>query len=297
MNCKIYIGTAGWYYPDWREIVYSADAVKRKKELDILSEWFNCCEINSSFYAIPTPQKVKVWLDKLHGKKDFIYNVKLWQGFTHKREYKPEEAEAFRKILGMLQEKKRLGCVLAQFPYSFKQKNDNLEYLEKLINEFKDFPISIEVRHTSWLGDNYLNLLKSHNVCFCNIDQPDFQGNIPSTSYTTSDFGYVRFHGRRKDVWFADNEGNASVRYDYLYSQDEISRWIKVIQKMMKHLEKIFVITNNHYRGKAVANAMQIKNQLEGTRFKMTNGLLREYPDLNQISSGLKEDTEELRLF
>ncbi len=297
MTCKLYIGTAGWYYPDWRDIVYSSKEVNSGKELDVLSNWFNCCEINSTFYAIPTSDKVKIWLNKIKDKKDFVFNIKLWQGFTHDKKIENVTLKSFKEVLHIIHKEQKLGSVLAQFPWSYKLNPDNIKRVERLISEFIEFPICIEMRNNTWNRGEFLHFLESNKVCFCNIDQPELPGNIPQTNYITSDFGYVRFHGRRKDVWFANIKTNGHIRYDYLYSKDEIIGWVEIIKDMMKKLSKIFIITNNHYRGKAVANAMQIKNLIDGSKFNIPGEMAEEYPDLCAIAENPIRKFEELELF
>jgi uncharacterized protein YecE (DUF72 family) len=45
----------------------------------------------------------------------------------------------------------------------------------------------------------------------------------------------------------------------------------------------MYVITNNHYRGKAVCNALEIKAKLKETGLKIPEILLQHYPHLKEI--------------
>lgn len=64
----------------------------------------------------------------------------------------------------------KLGALLAQFPWSFKNTKEAIAYLDKLIGRFRDFPLLIEVRHSSWDGPEFYSWLAERSVGFCNID-------------------------------------------------------------------------------------------------------------------------------
>jgi hypothetical protein len=98
----------------------------------------------------------------------------------------------------------------------------------------------------------------------------------------------VRFHGRRHDTWFSDGPKlPAHERYNYLYSPDELNPWVTRIQEVQKHTRGAFVVTNNHYQGKAVVNALQLLSILKGTKLKV--------PDDLRTTRSLKKSPAECR--
>jgi uncharacterized protein YecE (DUF72 family) len=122
----------------------------------------------------------------------------------------------------------------------------------------------------------------------CNIDQPLFPNSIkPSAIATNPHFSYVRFHGRNYKDWFREDAGRDD-RYNYLYRQDELEDWIQRIKELGQKSDKVFVITNNHYRGQALANALQIKNMITGEKLDIPHLLLKQYPVLDEIVKRLK---------
>ncbi len=66
----------------------------------------------------------------------------------------------------------KLGALLMQFPISFKNTNENRDYLESLLARFKEYPAAVEVRHDSWNNEAILRYFAEQGVAFCNIDQP-----------------------------------------------------------------------------------------------------------------------------
>ncbi len=121
------------------------------------------------------------------------------------------------------------------------------------------------------------------------IDQPLISNSIPPTSYaTTQDFSYVRLHGRNTKNWFKEDAGREE-RYNYLYSKEELTGWVERLKALKKKSENVFVITNNHYRGQAVINALQIKNRLTGEKFNVPASLKKYYPELEEIAINVTE--------
>ena len=86
----------------------------------------------------------------------------------------------------------------------------------------------------------------------CNIDQPLIGKSIKPSERSTAGVGYIRLHGRRYDTWFTDDPASPpEERYNYLYSESELQPWVGRIQKVAESSETTFVITNNHFQGKA----------------------------------------------
>jgi len=128
--------------------------------------------------------------------------------------------------------------------------------------------------------------LSEHRAGFCNIDQPVIGHSLKPSAESTSQIGYVRLHGRRYDTWFSDDPTTPShERYNYLYSLEELHPWVARIHTIQKHTRNIFVVTNNHFQGKAVVNALQLIGILTGNKVKVPEPLRQHYPALERIAS------------
>jgi uncharacterized protein YecE (DUF72 family) len=186
-----------------------------------------------------------------------------------------------------------------QFPWSFKRSSDSLQYLDSLYDEFKAFPLCLEVRHDSWLQDNtILDFCRERNIAFCNIDQPVLMHCIAPTAHATALFAYVRLHGRNIENWFND-KADATSRYDYLYKYDELNEWARRMRQLLNQCARVYAVTNNHARGQAVANGIELRSALEPLQVKVPASLAREYPQLLK-SPGVKreeDDEQQLELF
>jgi len=104
----------------------------------------------------------------------------------------------------------------------------------------------------------------------------------------TSPVGYVRLHGRNYDQWFDGEKG--ADRYNYLYSEAELARWKDRIGRVAQKAQVTYVVTNNHFEGKAGVNALQLKNMLTGQRVKAPETLLQHYPELKKIADPIDDD-------
>ena len=286
---KYYVGTAGWSYEDWDGIVYPVPKGRGFHPLSYLADFINIVEINSTFYRSASPSMVRSWLKRIERRPDFLLSLKLYQAFTHAREgFTRKDVEDVKTAADLVRLEGRLAALLVQFPWSFKNSPENTGYLLRLLKLFAGYPLAIEVRHASWDTPGFYEMLAGHRAAFCNIDQPLFDDSIkPSAVSTSPDFAYVRLHGRNTQNWFRQDAGRDD-RYDYLYAADELQEWITRIKDLGKKSGKVYVITNNHYRGQAMANALQIRNMITGDKVDIPDLLLEKYPVLGEIVRAIR---------
>jgi uncharacterized protein YecE (DUF72 family) len=290
----IRIGPAGWSYKDWEGTVYPKKPGKTFDPLEYLSRFFNTIEINSSFYRPPTTSTTKSWVNRVANNKEFAFTAKLNRVFTHERGKATKKDEKdFREGIDVLAKAGKLGSLLLQFPWSFKNTADERIYLAKLIERFSAYPLVLEVRHTSWNNEEVYEWLEERGVGVCNIDQPVFKKSIRPAALTTSPVGYVRLHGRNYQNWFRE-KAPRDERYDYLYSLDELDPWLVRIKQVAKNTRETYVITNNHFRGQAVVNAVEIKAALEEEPVAAPGPLFELYPRLADSATPPQDEVGDL---
>jgi len=280
-------GVAGWDYPDWEGIVYPRPSPRGFDRLRFLAEHLDTIEVNVTFYRQPDPAAAASWARRVADRPAFRFTAKLFRDFTHvapaqvgsddpafHREQE-EMAVVYRSGIGPLLDAGVLGAVLLQFPQRFHDRPESRRHVERLAGLFEGLPLVAEMRHRSWGHDDALQFLHGLGVGFCNIDQPALPSTLRPTGHVTSPVGYIRLHGRNAAAWFAKGERAASGRYDYLYPEDELRPWVERARRMADRAEEVFIVANNHYRGKAPANALMVRAMLEEKKVAAPAGLVR----------------------
>src|SRR5215471_6569125 len=227
----IRVGPAGWDYPDWKGIVYPSRRPRGFDALEYLAHYFRTIEINSTFYR-PTPATTaRSWARRVAHNPDFRFTAKLWKRFTHERDaaWTADEVKAAREAADVLADEQRLGAILLQFPWSFRNDDAAREWLGDVFRAFRGLPLVLEVRHASWNTPDVLAWLTEQAVGLVNIDQPLFSHSIKPGAHVTAPVGYVRLHGRNYREWFRDQAGR-DERYDYLYTAAELAPWVARIR-------------------------------------------------------------------
>jgi uncharacterized protein YecE (DUF72 family) len=251
--------------------------------LAFLADYCDTIEINSSFYAPPRPKDAASWARRVRNNSRFRFTAKAWQRISHESRGADEPALAkdcdeIKGSLAPLAEAGVLGAVLIQFPWRFRSTPENQAYLETLFRHLRDFPLALEVRHASWDREPFYDFLRERGVAFCNVDQPVIGNSIKPGDRATARVGYFRLHGRNYANWFKEDAGR-DARYDYLYSKAEIRQLSDQIRKVQQSTEETYAITNNHFRGQALVNAMEILEELDAVPPAVPSLLAAAYPD------------------
>lgn len=253
----IYIGTSGYSYKDWIGPFYP-EGVKAGDMLSIYSGTFNFTEINSTYYQIPNPFMFYNMQKKTQ--EGFVFSVKLHQSMTHSRDASDKNYEEYIMTVDVLKQAGKLGCLVAQFPYSFYCTRENIDYMLRIKERLIDFDIVVEFRNSKWDNDEIYEVLRKNGIGYVCVDEPLLQGLPDRRSISTSDIAYLRFHGRNNEKWW--NHKEAYERYNYLYNENELEEWKEKIKKLEEASEKCFISFNNHFRAQAVINGIMLKKML-----------------------------------
>lgn len=284
---RLYIGPAGWSYPDWNGIVYPPGKPKGFDPLEYISSYFNMVEINSTFYRLPATDTARRWVERVGGRPEFRFSAKAHRDITHaKHPPEPAAIDACKRSLGPMLEAGRLLCVLLQFPWSFKNTRTSVARLERTIRRFSPFPVSVELRHGGWKDRETLDRVNGTGATVCAVDQPVLGDSLTiGTSAPGSAGAYFRFHGRNRSEWFRPGT-NRDLRYNYLYSAGELSELARAVRESMVPGGPVTVVLNNHFRGQAVANALELKSILTGGKVPVPENLTRVFPVLEKVTAG-----------
>jgi uncharacterized protein YecE (DUF72 family) len=207
---KIAIGTSGWSFKDWVGPFYPP-GTDRAQMLDFYAREFLSVEVNSTYYRIPHPRTFEAIQRKTPAGFEFV--VKTHHDMTHMQSRDPQLYRDFTRSILPLREAGKLTGILAQFPYAFRRTPENRDYLRRLKDLLGgDEPVFVEFRHRSWMDEEVFRELDREELGYVSVDEPDLPGLVPPVARTTGPIGYVRFHGRNKEKWWAERDRGAPDR-------------------------------------------------------------------------------------
>jgi uncharacterized protein YecE (DUF72 family) len=277
----IRIGVAGWDYPDWKGMVYPQTEKRSFDRLAYISRYVDVVEINSSFYRPVSPRVAESWVQRTAAKAGFRFTAKSHRSWTHEPAADLRESVA-RTLTGLdpLRQAGMLGALLVQFPQSFHYSEGSRERIDSLIELAPEWPLVIEVRHASWEEREALDWFPRCGAGWCVVDQPVISDSTTrATPRVSGPVGYLRLHGRNRADWFRPDAGR-DARYDYLYAGDEMAELAGAARTMAAKAEELFIVQNNHFRGQALVNALQIKRLLQNSWPPAPQELVLAYPQL-----------------
>jgi uncharacterized protein YecE (DUF72 family) len=286
----LYVGTSGWNYPSgrgtWNGIFYPEKRTRGFDELSFYAERFNTVEVNSTFYGQPRRNVSLSWVKRTP--PDFEFAVKLYQKFTHPdltrdtTAISQADVDEFKGGIEPLAAAGKLGPLLAQFPASFKASPESRAYVQWLLETFRAYPLTLELRHKSWSDDpeDLFELLNEYGAAWTQIDEPKFRFSIRQNWMpNVKSFFYMRLHGRNAAQWWAHER--SEDRYNYLYSEAELKPFADTIASARAQVKKLYAYLNNHFAGQAVADAAVLRHLLdEPVAAPMPAELVERYPML-----------------
>ena len=277
---RIRVGIAGWSYDDWNGTVYPA---RTRDKLRYIAPFVDIIEVNSSFYRVPTRRTVDSWISRTEDIPEFVFSAKLHQDVTHRQRLVPQAVDAFHDAFAPMQAAGRLGHLLAQFRFDYDDTPVHRKHLAAIQESFGSLAnLTLELRHGSWQQEEALGFVSNLGVNVANLDYPVAQNGFDMQTRRIGDHGYMRLHGRNAKAWF-DSKAGRDETYDYLYGSSEIETITNRAVEVATLSKTMTLIANNHYRGKEVANALQIKSQLLGEPVDVPPLLAKTYPELAAI--------------
>lgn len=249
----ILFGPAGFAYADWRGPVYPERPGPGFDALAWIGRFFDLLEINVSFYRTPRPERAANWLERAPALR---FSAKLPQQLSHERHVDARLVGEHLRFLEPLRAAERFEASLLQFPWSFRPRAETIELLRQLRAALpRELEVCVELRHEEWMPR--LAEVVDMGFCLCSIDQPQHRGALGALEPLGDHVSYVRLHGRNAAHWFG--ESGRDARYDYRYSTDELRPWAQRLVRLASAAPRLRVITNNHFRGSAVANGLELR--------------------------------------
>lgn len=219
---KVYLGCAKWGRKDWVGKLYPP----KTKEADFLTwyaKYFNCVELNATFYKIPDERTMALWKEKAG--KGFMFSPKFTSSISQTKRLVNAEFETELFLKGISAFGDSLGPCFLQMHPTFGPKNiDALEsYLKSLPSDLELF---VEVRHPEWFtGDNFEALAK--------VLENAGKGFVITDTAGRRDVAHMRLTTPKAFIRFV---GNSLHPTDYQRIDDWVERTKTWLDEGLTHL-------------------------------------------------------------
>lgn len=290
----IAVGTASWtdktlIASGW----YPRDLKRAEDRLKYYAAHFPLVEVDSTYYAMPTPHVAQLWAERTPS--NFTFNVKAYGLFTGHQtklqtfpadlktglklgdnfyyqdlpsEIALEAWKRFRDALEPLRSAGKVGAVLFQFPPWFVKRRSNIEHIVLCARMVEGLQLAIEFRNNTWFSEKHaastLEFERDHRLVHVIVDEPQHTSySIPAIwEVTSSRLAMVRMHGRNAETWHARGLASAAERFNYLYSEEELAALAPPVKALAKKVERVHVLFNNCHSDKGVRNAATFREML-----------------------------------
>jgi uncharacterized protein YecE (DUF72 family) len=245
---EIRAGIGGWDFAPWRDTFYPKD-VPIKKQLEYASTQVTSIEINGTFYRTAKPEHFASWAEKTPD--DFVFSVKASRYATN-RKVLAEAGESIARFMdsGLTELGDKLGPILWQLAATKQFDADDLEAFFKLLPAKlgkRKLQHVLDVRHDSFLNDDYLKLARKYKVATAITDSPKF----PNFTELTGDFVYARLMDAHSDV-------------ETGYSKPALKQWASQAQAWQQQAKsgQVYVYFINGAKERAPAAAQHLLSLL-----------------------------------
>ena len=214
---KLYAGTSGWAYPQWKPEFYPAK-LPAAKFLGYYGTRLNSVELNYTFRRFPTEKLLAGWIASTPA--DFKFAVKAHQNITHVKRLKDSEewTSRFLAALEPLRHTAKLGPVLFQLPPFLRC---DLPRLEDFLAQLpRDTRPAFEFRHESWFCAEVFDALRESNAALCRAESE----KLETPSVQTADFTYFRL---RKQSYSPKDRAELSKQAAALAQKGDVFTYFK----------------------------------------------------------------------
>jgi uncharacterized protein YecE (DUF72 family) len=219
MAGRLYLGTSGFAYGEWKGPFYPAD-LKDREMLAFYASRFASVEVNYTFRRQPSEKTLTTWREQVP--ESFAFALKAHQRITHTLRLRDadESVSMFLDRARLLGD--RLGPILFQCPPS-------LKFDRALIEAFVGYlpptaRYAMEFRHPSW--EEARPILAEQSVAWCTAETDESAGGEPSFE----PFGFLRL---RKEA----------------YTDEEIAAWADRLRPALAEGRDVYAYFKHEDKG------------------------------------------------
>ncbi len=293
MAARIVVGTSSWADPGFVEDWYPP-GLPPAERLPWYAERFEAVEVNSTFYAVPSPGTARRWVEATP--EGFVFDVKLHRLLSRHAapadslprdlretatvnergrvvltdELEDAMAAAVLDAVGPLAGAGRLATFLLQLSPAFEPRKHALDELALLVERLAPHPVAIELRHRAWVSgdraEETLGWFEAHGAAYVCVDAP--QGRAPTMmppidAATRDDVAYLRAHGRNTEGYARGK--SVAERFAWDYSDDELKELGERAGALAEEAAEVRMMFNNNRGSDAPVAAERMRELLGQT--------------------------------
>lgn len=300
---NVVVGMASWADPSLMKSkrFYPKGHSAPEKMLRYYATQFPMVEVDSSFFAMPTPSNAALWVERTPD--NFKFNIKSFRLFTgHQtppnvlppdiqralppltgrkknwyyadvpREIVDELWRRYKEAIEPLKAAGKLRAVHFQYAPWVTSAPEWKAHVEECAARMGDYRLAVEFRNKSWFGDgradSTLAWEQAMGVTHVIVDEPQGVGNYAHGVWavTTPDLALVRLHGNNEDTWSAKGLSAASERFKYEYSDEELQEIARRTAAIASIADDVQVVVNVNFEDQGVRAGRRLNQYLAATR-------------------------------
>src|SRR6266540_759063 len=257
---------------------YAIKSMKAEERLWWYSRFFDCVEVNSTFYAPLAADNAVRWVKRTPA--GFLFSVKAYALLTGhhldaarlpeplqsmlpatarpnargqlENTLFPREAydwafATFREALRPLEDAGKLGYVLFQMAPWVRYGREALDYLASLPDRLPGLTLA------------------ERGLSYVSVDAPRTPAGVATTVALTSPVAVLRLHGRNAAGFLKQLRGESpsvAEKYGYLYNEAELGEIVARGRGLAGHARRVYFKLNNNVGDAPAINGIQIRELL-----------------------------------
>ncbi len=289
------LGTCSWADEGLLKRWYPRGVRSAADRLAYYAERFDCVEVDSPFYRLPSPETAQKWAERTPD--GFVFHAKASGEMTGHREATPGSVPGterafteFREALEPLEAAGKLRGVLLQYPSGFVKSQEAKQKLATVRALLDPLVPMVEYRHRSWMQEDEradtLSYLERQGLAYVSVDSPRTRASnvLPPIAAATHPLAYVRLHGRNWRTWNVRGARSSAERFDWMYSAEELAEWVEPLGRLAEEAEEVYAMFNNNRYDYAPRSAAELRRLLDEAEITASGGF--EPPPSGQLEFG-----------
>ncbi|MFN8608324.1 MAG: DUF72 domain-containing protein [Vulcanimicrobiota bacterium] len=291
------MGTASWADKSLIQSgkFYPPEVKNAEDRLRFYADHFPLVEVDSSYYALPSPEMAQAWAERTP--PGFLFNVKAFRLFTGhqaqprvlptdlrqalaldptKNIYLKDLPQEIREQLWLRQAEAvqplkaagKFGAWHFQFAPWLAFHPENRALLEDSRSHLGHDQMAVEFRNSSWYDQKHLNytldFLRELRASHVVVDAPrGVKPEIPTVwAVTDQRLALLRLHGRNAETWNKKGLKTSSERFNYDYSEAELAELATPVKALRAQAAQVDVLFNNNHEDQGQRNARTFRRLL-----------------------------------